>query len=273
MGDVGPVRVIDVHNGAGAAVRTSRDVRVDNQDRYAVFLQADGTSMGEQAGRAAQFRPGDLGVVDLSRPMRCRYSSRRVILVTYPKHLCRLRPREVDPFIGTRISGRRGTAALVSGLVRQLPEHLVSDDGAEGRRIGGAVLDLINAGLAAQVDRPSALSPEAHRQELLVRCRGFIEANLADTALTPAVVAAAHHISVRYLHRLFEPTADGVAQLIRRRRLDRVRRDLLDPDQGARPVAAIGASWGLVDSANFSRAFKREYGVPPAEFRARHSGH
>ncbi|MEU4196861.1 helix-turn-helix domain-containing protein [Kribbella sp. NPDC026611] len=268
MADVGPMRVIDSHNGPGEAVRDSRDIRSDDDERYALFVQADGMSIGEQDGRTARFRPGDLGVVDLSRPMRCKYSSRRVILVTYPKLLSPLRTSEIDPFIGARISGEAGTAALVSGLVRQLPQHLDADDGASGARIGGAVLDLIHAGLAAKADRPSAVSPEIHRRELLVRCRAYIEQNLADKTLSPAGVAAAHHISLRFLHRLFEPTGQGVAELIRRRRLDRARRDLLDPEQCGRPVAAIGASWGLADPGHFSRAFKREYGLPPGEFRA-----
>ena len=60
------------------------------------------------------------------------------------------------------------------------------------------------------------------------------------------------------------------AEFIRHRRLDRCRRDLLDPEHDSRPVAAVGARWGLVDAAHFSRAFKREYGVPPAAFRAGH---
>lgn len=101
-----------------------------------------------------------------------------------------------------------------------------------------------------------------------MQCRSYIEQHLSDVELGPTTVAAAHHISVRFLHRLFEPTGSGVAEFIRRRRLDRCRRDLLDPELDTRPVAAVGARWGLVDAAHFSRAFKREYGRPPGEYRA-----
>ena len=269
--DVGPVRVIDSHNGPGQALRTAKDIRADDPDRYALFVQGAGVSTGEQNGRAARFRPGDIGLVDLSRPMRCTFSARRAVMVTYPKHLSSLRSHEVSRIVGLRFPAG-GTAGLVSSLVRQLPAHLDADDGAAGLRVGSAVLDLINVGVAAQLDRETAVSVNARRRALLLECRGFIEEHLANVELSPTTVAAAHHISVRYLHRLFEQTGNGVAELIRRRRLDRCRRDLLDPDLGARPVAAIGARWGLRDGARFSRVFRREFGLPPAEFRATFGG-
>ena len=73
---------------------------------------------------------------------------------------------------------------------------------------------------------------------------------------------------MRYLHRLFESEPTTVAELIRRRRLDRCRRDLLDPDLDHLPVAAIGARWGLPTAAHFSRLFRAAYGVTPGELRA-----
>jgi AraC-like DNA-binding protein len=95
----------------------------------------------------------------------------------------------------------------------------------------------------------------------------FIEQRLADPALSPATIAGAHHVSVRYLYKLFEGRHRGVAGWIRERRLERSRRDLLDPALAARPVSAIAARWGLVDPAHFSRLFRAAYGVPPLEYR------
>jgi AraC-like DNA-binding protein len=54
---------------------------------------------------------------------------------------------------------------------------------------------------------------------------------------------------------------------VRLRRLDRCRRDLLDPALRDRPVSAIAARWGFGDAAAFSRAFRTAYGLPPGEFR------
>jgi AraC-like DNA-binding protein len=108
---------------------------------------------------------------------------------------------------------------------------------------------------------------DMRRGALVRRIRAFIDSHLGDPELTPAAVAAAHHISLRYLHKLFEPERHGVAGLIRQRRLERCRHDLLDPAQVDRPVAGIAARWGFSSAAHFSRVFREAYGLPPAAFR------
>jgi AraC-like DNA-binding protein len=63
-----------------------------------------------------------------------------------------------------------------------------------------------------------------------------------------------------------------VADWIRRRRLERCARDLLDPALRGEPVGAIGARWGLTNPAHFSRVFRAAYGVPRAEYRRAYAG-
>jgi AraC-like DNA-binding protein len=117
------------------------------------------------------------------------------------------------------------------------------------------------------VDRPPAAPPQTHRQALLQRIDGFIDQHLGDPELSPGMVATANHISVRYLHKLFQEHDLTVAAWIRRRRLDRCRRDLADPELWARPVGAIGARWGFIDGAHFSRVFRAAFGIPPRQYR------
>ncbi|MBO0807953.1 MAG: helix-turn-helix domain-containing protein [Actinobacteria bacterium] len=102
---------------------------------------------------------------------------------------------------------------------------------------------------------------------LLVSVHRYIEERLGEPNLSPAVIAAAHHVSVRYLYRLFERQGMSVAGWIRHRRLERCRRDLLDPEQWGRSVASIGARRGFADPVHFSRVFRAAYGLPPGEFR------
>jgi AraC-like DNA-binding protein len=58
-----------------------------------------------------------------------------------------------------------------------------------------------------------------------------------------------------------------VAGLIRQRRLERCRRDLLDPSLEDVPVSAIAARRGLTSAAHFSRVFRAAYGASPVEYR------
>ena len=98
----------------------------------------------------------------------------------------------------------------------------------------------------------------------------FIEvsAEVGEADLSPAQIAAAHHISLRQLHKLFHAGGTTVAGWIRQRRLEHCGHDLRDPRWAARPVAAVGARWGYPDPAHFSRLFKASFGLSPRDYRA-----
>jgi AraC-like DNA-binding protein len=266
-GELGAVHVIDSSTGPGEGRRTSTHIRRSDPARYQLFVQIDGSSVGEQDNRWAHLGPGDLSLTDLSRPFRCIYPARRAVLVTFPHAMLPLRRQEAVGLVGRRIPGDKGPAALLSTFVRQLPGHLDDDDGAGGTRLATAVLDLLTVAVAAQLNRRTAIPPDTRRRTLLRRIHASIDARLGDTDLTPTTIAAAHHISVRYLHQLFETEQHSVADLIRTRRLERCRRDLLDPTLVDRPVAAIGARWGFTNAAHFSRLFRDINGLPPSQFR------
>ncbi|MFD9904331.1 helix-turn-helix domain-containing protein [Streptomyces sp. NPDC059063] len=108
---------------------------------------------------------------------------------------------------------------------------------------------------------------ETRENLLLTRVRAFIEQNLGNPDLRPATIAAHHHMSVRALHLLFRTQPETVAALIRRRRLERCRADLGDPRLRHRTIGEISARWGFRALADFSRAFRAAYGVPPSELR------
>lgn len=99
------------------------------------------------------------------------------------------------------------------------------------------------------------------------RVRAYVQQRLHDPELTPRSVAAAHHVSVSYLHRIFRDEDETVAAWIRGQRLERARRDLADPALAATPVHVIGARWGFSRASDFTRAFRGAYGVPPSDCR------
>ncbi|HVD14272.1 MAG TPA: helix-turn-helix domain-containing protein [Actinomycetota bacterium] len=221
----------------------------------------------EQAGQEAALEPGDFALVDWSRPARWATASERSVSLMFPRALLALPHDEVARLGGVRISGRHGAGALFSSFARQVVAHLDDYGVAEGARVGTTLVDLLTAALAARLDRAGELPADTRQEALRRRVHAFIEQRLADPALSPATIADAHHVSVRYLYKLFEGRHRGVAGWIRERRLERSRRDLLDPALAARPVSAIAARWGLVDPAHFSRLFRAAYGVPPLEYR------
>ncbi|URN17488.1 MULTISPECIES: AraC family transcriptional regulator [Streptomyces] len=164
------------------------------------------------------------------------------------------------------LPGREGVGALLAVFLRQLVEDAGSYRDQDGPRLGAALLDLLSALLAPVRDGEPAPG-EARRRALVRRVRAYVQQRLHDPELTPRSVAAAHHVSVSYLHRIFRDEDETVAAWIRGQRLERARRDLADPALAATPVHVIGARWGFSRASDFTRAFRGAYGVPPSDCR------
>jgi AraC-like DNA-binding protein len=88
-------------------------------------------------------------------------------------------------------------------------------------RLAAALMDLLTVALAERFGRAATLAPSTQRRALLANMQGFIDQRLADPELSPSAIAAAHHISLRYLHKLFEGQPTTVSGWIRQRRLER----------------------------------------------------
>ena len=105
------------------------------------------------------------------------------------------------------------------------------------------------------------------RAEILLNIQSYIEAHLGDSDLDPEEIARASFISTRYLHKLFEAEGTSVCRWIRSQRLERCRRDLLDPALSHETILAIASRWGLPGPQHFSRLFRSAYGCSPSELR------
>ena len=105
------------------------------------------------------------------------------------------------------------------------------------------------------------------RAEILLNIKSYIEANLGKPDLAPEEIARGSFISTRYLHKLFESEGVSVCQWIRVARLERCRRDLVDPSLGNQTILEIASRWGLTGPQHFSRLFRTTYGCSPSDYR------
>jgi AraC-like DNA-binding protein len=271
-GAIGSVHVAQMSTSPGECRRSARLARTCDTESYQLDVLAKGEVMVEQDGRQARLAPGDVTLLDPSRPVRYVHSATLHVNVVFPRSMLPHRPGELDRLTAVRVPGHEGIGALLSTVARQLPDCLDACDSADAVRLGAAVVDLLSVALAARLDNPSVVALEARQEVLVRRVHRYVEEHLGDPALSPITIAEAHHISVRYLHKLFQARGATVAEWVRQRRLDRCRRDLLDPALRNRPVNAVGARWGFPTAAGFNRIFKTAYGVPPGEYRSCTSG-
>ncbi|WP_369213146.1 helix-turn-helix domain-containing protein [Streptomyces flavofungini] len=133
--------------------------------------------------------------------------------------------------------------------------------------LASITVDLLASVVAGCLEAEKALSPEARRTALRAQIGAFVEQHLADPAMTPQMIADAHHISLRHLQQLLAEDDTSPAAWIRHRRPERCRLDLTNPRLNARPIQAIAERWGFTNPAHFSRLFRATYGIPPQDYR------
>jgi AraC-like DNA-binding protein len=266
---VDEVHVTDVRATDHVVERTPELIARGDRPYFKVSLMLAGSGLLIQDNREAVLSPGDLAVYDTSRPYSLVFDEEfRTMVVMFPRHLITLPPDMVGQLTAVRISGSEGLGSVVAPYLTQLAANLDQLSGTTGARLAHSALDLVSTVFTRELGLDEGAG-DPHRA-LMQRIRGHIDRNLASTDLGPASIAAAHFISTRHLHGLFQEQGTTVSTWIRTRRLEQCRRDLIDPVFADRPVAAIAARWGFVDAAHFSRAFKAAFDVSPSEFRTTH---
>lgn len=107
-----------------------------------------------------------------------------------------------------------------------------------------------------------------HKKEYLGRINKaitFIESNL-DKELNLAIVSKIAFYSPFHFHRLFSSvTNETVNEFITRRRIEKAAFDLMR-DKSLQ-IADIFTKYGFSSNANFSKAFKKYYGISPSKLK------
>jgi AraC-like DNA-binding protein len=270
-GSVGPVHLCGLEASAHTVKRTARLAANTPGDQYKLSLALGGEALIVQDAREAILRPGDFAVYDCSRPYTFVTNHQfRMLVCLLPRDVIGFSPERVSAITATRIPGGNGIAWALAPFLTRLADLTIRDQlPPDEHRVVESVVDLVES-LCATVMGEDA-GPRIHsRAELLLRIRAYIDSHLGDPDLTPTQIAAAHFISKRYLHKLFETEGVSVSRLIRERRLERCRSALADPERRHENVTTIGIHWGFTDAAHFSRLFRDAYGCTPTEYRRLH---
>lgn len=266
---LGPLQISQVCDGPAAIARTPWTIQRSNPGHVNVCILVSGSATLSQDARWVSIGPGDLVICDTTRPYQLAFPNvHRSVVVTVPRGLVRVGSRDLAEITARAISGDHGLGALVSPFLTSVVQQLDENESPTSVQLSDAVIDLLQAMFVEQFRQLPQVLPERHQRALLLRIQSYIEGRLGDPGLRPEAIANAHYISERYLQKLFKADGVTVTGYVRDRRLDRCRRDLLDPGLGSRPVAMVGVRWGLTSPAHFSRAFKAAYGCSPREFRA-----
>ncbi|WP_431953938.1 helix-turn-helix domain-containing protein [Actinacidiphila sp. bgisy167] len=249
--------------------RTAPLIADDEDGSLLVSLQRIGGSVAVQDGRETRVGAGELVILDSRRPYVLGFTGPvRQHVATVPREMVDLPDSLLRLATGRTYSPAEGISGVLASYVNSLvtvTDHCIREQDAN-RFLRQGMVDVLTALVSLE---GTAGEQTAVEHALLQRVRTYIRAHLDDPALSPATVAAAHHISVRYLYQLFQEEPMTMGRWIQRLRLEACRRDLVRPELEQQTVAAIAHRWGFASHAHFSRSFRAVYGLSPAEWRQR----
>lgn len=251
--------------------RTTRLIRRSDPEVVHVALITRGTVGFRMGGTDALYGPGEFRTNDSGRPcdivMGPRGGVVEALSVDLPRAGLPLPSDDLDRVVGQRMTAREGVGAVLSAFLVALAGASGTCGAADAPRLETVLVDLLAALFANRLDATDLLPAESRRRTQILRVQAFIRDHLHDPGLTPAAVAAAHHISTSHLHRLFQDHETTVSGWIRRQRLERARALLADPARSDLPVHLVAVRAGFEHHAVFTRAFRSAYGVSPRDYR------
>jgi len=262
----GSIQYSAVRSAPQHVARTRHKISRSGYDYFLLSVQTRGQGVLEQDGRRAELQAGDFALYDTTRPYDLTFDAQfSQLVLRLPRQMVVDRLMDANRFTAMRMAGSAGTGRLASLFFRQLYHELERVDTLGVDRLHATGVDLLATAFAEQAGAECCVS-ESHAV-LRRQISDFIDRHFCDPELSCLSIAAAHGISERYLRKLFAGSALSTSDQIWSRRLERAKRDLVDPLRAYRTVTAIGYDVGFKDAAHFSRAFKARFGVTPTEWR------
>ena len=236
----------------------------DDEAYIGVQITKAGSETFHFGGEKVNVGPGDLLIWTSNQPTEFTVIEKlhKVSLILPLAAVQERLPRGAQ-FNGAMMDSRRGIGAVLFGHVASLAEQMEGLGDSDQAAVRRATLELLTAAMSHRVDAP----PRGLAMRYLKQLQDYVLLNLHDDKLTPTSIAAANHMSPRYVHMLFAQTQVSVSSWIKTQRLARCAEDLRSRIYRDTGVAEIAYAWGFSDPSHFSRAFKQQFGLNPREYR------
>jgi AraC-like DNA-binding protein len=274
---VGAVSVADVSSSALEIRRQQKMIGSSDQELLHVAVARHGFGYLRQDGREVWMRPGEPVIYETARPFQVRFDEPwEASVITVPRSMIALSRAESSELTARPLSKGMPLNSALSSAVLDMVDYIESIPAALAPRLLTDLADLALALVRNEVRRQEQVADlttsmrwtaQPRAEALVTQIREYVEANLSDPALSPTKIAAANHISLRYLHKLFASESMSISAYVRQRRLHQCAHNLSDPGLAGIPVTVLARRVGFGDFRGFGRAFKATYGMCPTDYR------
>jgi len=266
---LGPVKIARHAVDRCSVERRQSDIVSSAPRLYNFLLQAEGTGTFYQCGKESELTPGDFVLCDTGLPHFFKTEGPAVnVMVRVPPKILHAYLPTPEQFCGQHLGRATGLTGTVAAMVRELSSvERLHCSPVDEDRVARYLLEMISMSYTMGCDAHGDASAIAwQRRKDVVQ---FIEDNLRDPDLCPALIARNLRISPRYLRTVFASGGEKMSAYILRRRLEECARQMCNPAWNAHTLTEIAFSWGFNSAAHFTRTFHEKYTMAPREFRKR----
>jgi AraC-like DNA-binding protein len=264
--DYGPIKLGMSQAPASIMVRDPQLIARTGVDQFHVQFYRNHGFVLTLDGAAREVRPGDVCMLDLSRPATVRTTGIDNLSVIVARDL--LLPLLADAGdVHGLVLGRDSEAGItvrehLEEMWRQGPRLTV----AQGLEWSDATAALLAGVVRANSQSRAATRAELRRSQFRA-IRRRIDRDIGDPSLGPASLSRLFYVTRPTLYRMFEPNG-GIGKYILGRRLTGVFRDLSDPSLARERIATVLNRWGFESHTAAGRAFRAAYGMTPSSCRS-----
>ncbi len=237
--------------------------RSGDADHWVLSLHKRGQAVVEADDRLIEEVPGTFSLRALTRPFRGKVSlPSQVLSLHIPRELFPTIAAPLDNLSNSLLEG--GLRSILADYLLSLEHRLSTVSEVERPRLVELTKMMIAGCLAPSPDGLIGAS-EGIAATHVERAMRHISRNLRSPTLSPSELCKVLEISRAQLYRLFEPHG-GVAQIIRKQRLEAIHGVLANPNERRR-IYEIAYEFGFETPDSFTSAFRREFGYNPSDVR------
>jgi AraC-like DNA-binding protein len=256
----------DVRSETMVLERSLARISTDNARSFYfhVFVEGDADCVSvRSSARSGRSGAATLLALDLGQPVRMRRNTCRMLSFFVPGAFATQVFPDPDALHGRMMNNETPLTRLIidhaTALSREIP-HMNAAAAKEAIHTGTELL-------VAAFGRQAGLIGDARsavRAAMFGRARRYIQAHLHHEDLSPESVVQALQVARPSLYRLFQHEG-GVGAYIRHLRLKQAAAEIARYRHLT--VTEIAYGLGFTSSADFTRAFRRAYGISPRDFR------
>jgi AraC-like DNA-binding protein len=264
---VGDLVFTDCRSDSMLLERSLARISTDNIRDYVfhVFLEGDVDNVTVRASsRNRASSKARILALDMGQPVRMRRNSARLLTFFVPGSVAAEVFPDPESIHGRTIQDETPFTRLVVEHVTALSQDIA---GMNAKAADSAIRSSAHL-LVAAFGKQAGLSGNARaaaRAAMFGRVRRYVRANLRNASLSPDSVLNALQVPRPTLYRLFQHEG-GLGAYIRHLRLRHAADELTRCLHLT--VTEIAYGLGFKSSPDFTRAFRRAYGMAPQDFRA-----